>query len=190
MNDITGLLNNVESEYKDVLTAANFDYLELDTEKDLSLGEYLEFKIYVEVGAIITFCANKSTEDYIGVLANGNLFVQQNSIFNGSTVNIPTGINTIKYRRALDGKNFISANGGLEYELTALDNNPFSLGYFARRTVSYYNLEVFNFTINTETFKPDGNGLTYEVSNGTVVTRNTSHSGALDYINHELIQNI
>ena len=56
---------------------------------------------------------------------------------------------------------------------------------------SFISGEITNFTINGETFSlNEGNGLTSVGSNGTIVTRNTSHSDNLNYINHNVIKPI
>ena len=174
-------------EYKNVLTAANSDALTLNTELFLGLNEYIEFEIYTDpTAANVIFSSNDGLEDYIGVLTNGNLFVQQDSIFNGSTVNIPVGWNTIKYRRDGAGVNYISANGGAEYTLGALTNIAFGLKYIGYRSGTYVDCQVKKFVINGERFSlNEASGSTVYGSNGTTGTILTSHSDP-NYIDREI----
>ena len=169
--------------------SANNDYLEFDTELYLGLGDFFEFTLFLDsLDSNTIFASNNNIEDYIGVLADGRLYVQQNNIFQtATTTTINTGLNTIKYRRALTGENYISANGGIEQELTALDNSPFAIKFFARRTASYSSFRLHKVNLNNEQFQfREGQGITTTGSEGTTATINTSHASGTNYINNQV----
>ena len=56
--------------------------------------------------------------------------------------------------------------------------------------IQFADIEIESFRIASELYKPDGNGLTYTGSNGTIVTRNTGHADGLNYVNLQMINKI
>jgi hypothetical protein len=133
------------------LDSANSEYLSLD--KTIGSEESITINVDVEVGGSnVTFVASGTFADYMGVLADGRLFVQKNSVFQTATlVSISSGVNTITYRRS-GGSNYISANGGTEQELANLGDEDFTVTYVGRYTSTYASFTIHDLSIADEKF--------------------------------------
>ena len=166
--------------------SGNSEYLSVGTTIPLELGSYIELKLDIKTLATTQiFVSDGSSSNYLSVLADGRLFVTLNgSVQTATLVSIGVGLNTVKFRRDLNGDNYISANGGAEQLLGNLPNIAFPFRYVGRVSSTYYNLTLYNLSINNEQFNlTEGLGNKIYGSNGTVGTINTSHADGIQRVN-------
>ena len=202
---LLGTINNINknTERKRVLQAANFDYLEVPNKNVASLSDVSivlnsEYEVKAGVGESLFVWGNFTTEDTVWIYQSDVTFVF--AIYKGGgvseqySVNLPLGSRTLYFdfnnlELRVDNilvKTFSNINmSGLS---TATQNPNISRYLFAGQ---YCDQNIINFSLNDETFSlNEGNGATFTGSNGTVGTCLTGHSGDLNYINQEMIQDI
>ena len=173
--------------YKDVLTAANSDFLSLPSTVTLLDGDSFVFNVnVVSLSNTQVLGGMGDSTTYTSINSN-TLFVKLSAI-GFSISGILLGDNELLIRR-VGTTYYASVNGGAES--SRVDVGDFKIEFLGRLGAGFFDgLDIYNFTLNTEQFNPSGNGLTYKGSEGTVVTRNTSALDPINYYNLTAIQKI
>lgn len=179
------LLEEGNKMYKNVLKAANQDYLSFSSEQ--SVTDTFTFTFYVEsttVNKIIL--ANSTNSNYVRIL-NDRIFIQ----CDGGNMYLPVGSliegeNSVTIRRSGTAV-YASSNGGTELLRT---DNPFKFQYFGFNGTTYVDTDIINFSLNGVDYDlNEVSGATFYGSDASQGTRNTS-SVDPDYIDTQMIVRI
>jgi len=203
---LEGVANNINgsTERKNVFLAANQDYLSLPISNTITNSNDIDLEIVftlddwntTTIEGITGFGDYLTNHFYVDKWLNPNQILIQiyssgAAIYTRSFTVSPTLINTLKIQGGQMFFNGVEFGAGTGFNNLTVSLNQSSTTVGASPDGSSISGEITNFTINGETFSlNEGNGLTSVGSNGTIVTRNTSHSDNLNYINHNVIKPI
>ena len=180
---------------KRVLDAANIDKILLSNTYILGIGDYWEFSFNLDDYASNNHIVGEEgtgtgrlrvrASDFT-LISVTNIFVSSGAVFTNS------GDVTVKITRLSD-TDVRFESGAVTSDVTCPSGSVFETNIIGGRGSSSTLMSgsFYYADFNGELFSlNEGNGATVTGSNGTTGTINTSHSGGLNYINHEVIKPI
>lgn len=177
-----GILSAGNKVYKNVLKAANQDYLSFASEQ--SASDTFTVNFYVESTAVNKIIiANSTNSNYVRIIS-GRIFIQ----FDGGNLYLPAGslvqgINSLTIRRSGTAV-YASSNGGSELLRT---DSAFKFQYMGYNGTTYVDIQILNFDLNGVDYDlNEVSGATFYGSDLSEGTRNTS-SADPNYIDTQMI---